>query len=108
MVDDVYFIISKHRMELNIRYLHRHKGDILRDNSDDHDCSSLRVRGQQKYGENFILKRVFLEDEDSHSTHLEDLNLVDPVLSALKFPIDHAKFLKGPVLLNGVKVLGGN
>jgi transposase InsO family protein len=69
-----------------------------------HQCVK---KDDPKYGKNLILKRVFLDVEDSQASHLEDLNVMNPVLSALKFPNDHAKFLKAPVLLNGTKVLGG-
>jgi hypothetical protein len=57
------------------------------------------------YGKGLVFRRTFIDEDDAISSHLDDL----PILASLQVSTakDHQKFLKAPILLNNLKVLGG-
>ena len=57
------------------------------------------------YGKGLVFRHTFVEED----SHLQELDSDSPMLSALKVSTadDHKRFLKAPILLNNLKVLGG-
>jgi hypothetical protein len=61
------------------------------------------------YGKGLVFRRTFIDGDMDMESHLSDLEKDTPILSAIKVSTanDHSRFLKAPILLNNIKVLGG-